>query len=179
MNQSSLFTWGAQEASDIKAGDIVPVDFAPFYGMHIPLWQVRFIQTHDDGRTQAYCHAVPYGAHPENITWYDLGRIHATGVRWDVPSWDDLNTWNKDRYQKSVYVRSLNMWPGPGHQPHCEGCGAVLILTWRYGPYAEEQELADQLDSVGGWLPIHQCDPDQPAVVAVLQQDLEEDVHAQ
>jgi len=171
----SLFTWAAREQEEIKQGDIVEVDFAPYYGMRIPLCQVRFIEVKDDGRTLAYCHSFPYGAFPSQITWHELPRLTPTGVSWPVPDWDLVNVWSANRGQDNTYIQGLNLWPGPNGLTTCPTCEHNgIIKTWKYGPYEEEKEAVRMLDGLVDWRPVHHCSEDQEpirsAVPGVLTQ---------
>jgi len=106
-----------------------------------PFWQVRYSEIHN-GEREYYCCAVPYGSHPCQIHWFGKTDLMSIGLKWRVPTWEELEEWckkNSADNSQSMYVKELNSWRRDEKDWYCH----------LYPSYPEEQELVDMLNATG------------------------------
>jgi hypothetical protein len=109
------------------------------FQMIFPFWQVRFSEIHN-GERDYFCSAVPYGSHPMQDHWFGKEDILSIGLKWRVPSWDELNALcRKHSGEQSLYVRGLNSSRHEKGEWYCH----------LYPSYPEEKELVDMLNATG------------------------------
>jgi hypothetical protein len=120
---------------------------------HHPKWNEAKVAKEAAGRIlpkglQYYCHAVPYGTCPAEVWWFEQKDIVDTGLRWKVPSHDDIEMWcRRDRYSKGNGEFSKTLASSPKCPKGEEKCG-WLKTGQHWMPYREEGSLVRLLDSL-------------------------------
>jgi hypothetical protein len=103
-----------------------------------PFWQVRFSEIHN-GERAYYCCAVPYGSHPCQIQWFGKKDLMSIGLKWRVPTFEELDEWCKKSDSQSKFVKELNQSRHEKGDWYC----------YFYPPYPEEKDLVEMLKSTG------------------------------
>lgn len=81
------------------------------------------------------CCAVPYGEYLADSWWFKHDQVIDTGLRWRVPSWDEIK--EADPRQ---YIRYLSRDYGPPYPFESELVDMLdpLPMPWRYGEVTED-----------------------------------------
>ena len=145
MGQVTLFANTEDFKKEFEDGDIVVQTWAwvGSFDTIFPFWQVRHSKIHDGEDTRSYfCQPVPYGVFTGH-QWFHAKDIKPTGLKWRVPTNDEIDTWYKEHpYDASTsnrFLRELNSARRNHQDWYCQ----------MYEPFPEEKELADILEKLG------------------------------
>ena len=146
MGQVSLFAKKEDFKKDFEDGDIVAQTWAwvGSFDTIFPFWQVRMSKVFDGEDERMYfCQPVPYGVFADNGHWFHKKDIKSTGLKWRVPSDDEIDEWCKkhpyDVTTPNMYLRNLN-----SSRRNDDGWYCQLFIE-----FPEEKELVDMLDKLG------------------------------
>lgn len=146
MGQISLFAKKEDIKKDFEDGEIVAQKRAWIgsYNTIFPLLQVRYSKIHDgDDERKYYCYPIPYGVFPLTGYWYKKEDIKTTGLKWRVPTQDEIDKWcEKHPYDVSTsnsFLRGLN-----SSRRNDEGEWYCQL----YEPFPEEKELVELIEKL-------------------------------